>query len=261
MIRAGSLNGLDVLITRDKLQSKEMKKMVENMGGTPHVIPLLDYRYYHDANESDYLKELHTYDWIIFTSQNAVKFYFCLLKKEGISPDTFNNRYGVVGTTTKKTLESYGKQASFVPNVFTGKQLAKELLQLDSTTKKTLLPKGNLAKNDATSQLQNSGWTCDDWVIYETYLPDESRSFLSQMLSNQKLDVLTFTSSSAVHHFMKVVKEDQLESKVLDKVIATIGPVTKQTAENYGLDVHVCPTIFTMEKMMEELSIYLNRRK
>ncbi len=256
-----SLEGLDVLITRGKLQSEEMKKKVENMGGNPHVIPLLDYRYCHDSNEDVYLNKLHTYDWVIFSSQNAVKFYFDFLTREGISPLSLDQKYGVVGTKTKKTLEAYGMKASFVPNVFTGQNLARELIRFDSKPQNALFPIGNLAKNDASIHLQNNGWNCQSWVIYETYFPEKSRSLLTKLLLNQKVDIFTFTSSSAVDYFMDVVTENHLESQITGKVIATIGPVAKRTAENYGLTVQVCPKIFTVEKMMEELLTYFSRRK
>ena len=81
-----------------------------------------------------------------------------------------------------------------------------------------LLPKGNLAREYIARSLTEHGAHVDEIVIYETYMPDESRTKLATMLAEKQLDILMFTSPSTVDHFMDVVKEYRLESQLEDCV-------------------------------------------
>ena len=69
----------------------------------------------------------------------------------------------------------------------------------------------------------------------------------------QEVDVITFTSSSTIHHFMQIVEQYQLHPLLERIIIACIGPITKKAALQYGLQVDICPGEYTTEAMLQEL--------
>lgn len=70
------LKGKTVFIPRSGKQGKELSKRIVQLGGEPYCIPLIEFREGKDPNGLQYLKSLNQYDWVIFTSQNGVKFFF-----------------------------------------------------------------------------------------------------------------------------------------------------------------------------------------
>ena len=85
----------------------------------------------------------------------------------------------------------------------------------------------------------------------------ESKAILEQMLTENKLDIICFTSPSTVDHFMKVVEKMDLGDKLHTCVIACIGPVAQKRAEKWGLTVHVVPKYYTVEEMIKSIAEYL----
>jgi uroporphyrinogen-III synthase len=95
-------------------------------------------------------------------------------------------------------------------------------------------------------------------VIYETYMPDESRVRLAAMLAENQLDILTFTSPSTVDHFMDVVKEYRLDDRLKNCLIGCIGPVTEKKLLAYGLTVHASPKVYTVKEMINSMIAYFD---
>ena len=79
------LKDYQVLITRGKRQADGLKASVEKNGGTPLLVPLLEFTLPDRPEEvQQRLDELDSYDWIILTSQNGVEFLFALLGKKPV---------------------------------------------------------------------------------------------------------------------------------------------------------------------------------
>ena len=100
------------------------------------------------------------------------------------------------------------------------------------------------------------GQSVEEITIYETVFPAESKAILEQMLIENKLDIICFTSPSTVDHFMEVV-ENGFSDKLHTCVIACIGPVAQKRAEKWGLTVHVVPKQYTVEEMIKSIAEYL----
>jgi uroporphyrinogen-III synthase len=122
-----------------------------------------------------------------------------------------------------------------------------------------LIPKGNLAREYISTSLRNHDVLVDEIVIYETYMPNESREKLAKMLSEDQIDILMFTSPSTVNHFMSVVKEYNLESHIKRCVISCIGPVTEKRLLAHGLPIHVSPEEYTVKEMIQSTIQFLEK--
>jgi uroporphyrinogen-III synthase len=250
-----------ILITRGANEVEAMSSLISHYGGTAMHVPLLSFQYNEDTNESTYLTRLGQYDWIIFTSKNGVDFFFQRLESYGKSLKGFKGKIAAVGDKTKEVLHTYGINVSFVPEKFTAEDFSEEFQSQLNSVKSVLIPKGNLARDVIASQLTSQKVNCDEWVIYNTVLPPESKQRLRDTLLQSTVDFITFTSSSTVRHFMQVVKEYNLERQIEGLPIACIGPIAKRTAREFGLHVNICPKVYTVEGMIEEIVQYVKKYK
>ncbi|CAM3747873.1 uroporphyrinogen-III synthase [Mesobacillus zeae] len=247
------LQNKQVLIPRGKGHARSFSELVKKHGGIPAEIPLLAFRPVPASEEiHDMIDELHQYDWIIFTSNVTVDSFFSLYKGAGRFPKT-----AAIGEKTREALEHHGIHTDFMPEKYVAEEFVQEFLPRVTDGMKVLIPKGNLAREHIASSLRMNGASVEELIIYETYLPEESKERLAFMLDSRKLDVLAFTSPSTISHFMEVVKEKELEDCICGCVIACIGPVSKRKAEEHGLHVHVCPEKYTVEEMLKGIVKFL----
>jgi uroporphyrinogen-III synthase len=256
----GPLEQVKVLITRGNEGASETGSLIENEGGVAILVPLLHFQSHEDPLEKTLHTAIHTYDWIIFTSKNGVKFFLEALERRSIPLTSYKGKFAAVGSKTEQYCYKYGIPVSFVPENFTGDDFAVEFISQVKPTGQVLIPKGNLARNVIASALASSGVTCQEWVVYETVLPAESIEELKGIIEKEQVDIITFTSSSTVHHFMKVIHEYSLYDHIRDTPIACIGPITKNTAEQYGLHVKICPSVYTVNEMVNEMKIFISAR-
>ncbi|OIU70747.1 uroporphyrinogen-III synthase [Rossellomorea aquimaris] len=250
------LNGIKVLITRGREGAGDFGSLIEGYGGIPVVIPLLDFKLYDDPRKDSYLSKIHNYEWIVFTSKNGAAYFIDLLEENDIPLSSLSAKFAAVGTKTEKYCEKRDVTVSFVPADFTGDDFARQFLSEKKPGGKVLVPKGNLARDVIAKELNGSGVHCDEWIVYKTFLPEDSIAKLKKVIEGEGVDILTFTSSSTVHHFMQVIETYSLQDGVLNLPAACIGPLTKKTAEKYGLHVKICPNTYTVDEMVSEMIQY-----
>ena len=260
MIQSLPLLDKTVLVPRGENQAKSFSQLVERYGGIPIEIPLLSFRPI-EKNQclNDALLALNTYDWIIFTSNVTVETFFSFLKKEGIG-EAFP-KIAVIGKKTGEVLTEMGLTPQFVPSAYVAEAFVEEFIPLIDMGARVLVPKGNLAREYIARALTEAGAHVDEVVIYETYMPAESRVKLAGMLADQQLDILTFTSPSTVDHLMAVVKEYGLNEQLRNCIIGCIGPITEKKLRAYGLTVHASPEEYTVKEMINSTIAYLDREE
>lgn len=248
------LTGKKVLLTREERDNKEFADLIIRAGGDPLLIPMIGFRPSHlDKVAIDKLANVTDYDWIIFTSKNGVEHFFRQIAETSLLP-----KIAVIGRKTEKVLRSYGHAQQFVPSQFVAECFVEEFIPLLHKESKVLIVKGNLARNIIAKRIQENGHICDEVILYENVMPEESEEKLCEAIKNEQIDVITFTSSSAVEHLMKVVEKYSLQSYLSLCVIACIGPIAKQTAQAYGLQVHICAEPYTIEGLVAGLMAYQN---
>jgi uroporphyrinogen-III synthase len=243
------LRSKTVLVPRGEGQAKPFSDLVKRNGGIPIEIPLIAFRPVQLSNELEaILSNLHTYDWIIFTSNVTVETFFSFIKEE--EKENFP-KVAVIGVRTKQVLEERGISVQFTPSKYVAEAFITDFIPQITPGTKVLLPKGNLARDIIATSLRKEGAIVDEVIMYETYAPSESKNKLAELLNNQQLDILTFTSPSTVDHFMEIVQENDLFDKLEHCLIACIGPVTCKKVAAAGLPVHISPDQYTVNDMIE----------
>lgn len=252
-----SLQQKRVLVPRGKNNSNSFSKIVESFGGIPITVPLLDFRPTNNREEVlQFISRIHTYDWIVFTSEVTVTNFFSFLNENIKLP-----KIAAIGEKTEEVLNKRGYDVEFVPKKYVAESFAEEFLAYGKKGEKILLPKGNLARNYINDYLHNHGMTVDQVIIYETYFPEESKMKLKKLIEDRSLHILPFTSPSTIEHFMSVVREYNLHQHISQCTVAAIGPVSKKKCEQEGLKVDVMPEIYTSYEMLKAVALHLSTTK
>ncbi|MDQ0481409.1 uroporphyrinogen-III synthase [Guptibacillus hwajinpoensis] len=244
------LSGKRVLVTRAREQAAAFTKLINERGGLSVEIPLISFEPRNDILKSI---EVEKYHWILFTSANGVRFFF----QHSTLPK--NSKVGAVGTKTAKVLEKYGVQIDLLPEDFIAEGLVAAMSRYTFTGEKILLPRGNLGRDELPEQLSELGYDVTDLPIYNTVIPQGSGEALEKVADEQALDVITFTSSSTVHHFMQLLEAKNLKDRFKGITIVVIGPITAETLLSYGFHPHVVPEKYTIEGMLESLEQYFQQ--
>ncbi|WP_157796546.1 uroporphyrinogen-III synthase [Bacillus sp. FJAT-45037] len=247
--------GKRILVTRAKEQAPPLSKRIEQKGGIPYEIPLLSFQVVQDDQYiQQAVDELEEYQWIVFTSANGVHFFMEALKKAG-NKTMGHQQIAVVGQKTARVLKAFGYSADLLPNEFVAEDLVRVLGENVTIGGKILLPRGNLGRIYLPKTLTEQGFQVNDLTVYETVCPKEAKRQLQSFLeTGQRLDVVTFTSSSAVKHYVELISELACKDEVSASHIACIGPIAKKTAQEYDLEVDITAHTYTIEGLVEAMS-------
>jgi uroporphyrinogen-III synthase len=211
------LSGKRILITRPEEQAKEWADELAALGAETIVLPLIRVI----PVTSPELTNIDKYDWIVFSSSNAVRFFGELVKE---LPETI--KIAVVGPSTMAACEKQKWKVNFMPDEFTGKALADQLPGAGG--KRILFPTTDLAGDELENILSERRATLQRLIVYRTEKALEKGEELTNIIS-QGIDVLTFASPSTVECFAELTDE---KTKGIPAVC--IGPSTEEKAKQSG---------------------------
>lgn len=265
------LKGKRVIVTRAQEQAEPMIKALEGKGAIPYLFPLIQTRRAKDLSRLDQaLRHIDKYSWVIFTSVNTVDMFMQrseeLFGAVWANTELQNVQIAAVGPKTKRRLQAHGVPVEFIPSMAKQEELAAELSERIQPGQHVLFPKGNLARQHLKEVLEKHFIYVDDVTVYETVSVPHTKQqseIIVQKLVRNDVDVLTFTSSSSVKHFIEWLESTGMvwETLLSSVAVACIGPVTAQTAEEYGLTVHVQADPYTVESLVAKLEEYYRGRK
>ncbi|MBK5489715.1 uroporphyrinogen-III synthase [Bacillus sp. TH17] len=241
-----ALAGKTVLITRAQHQAKQMSVAVKERSGIPLEIPLLRMEGTSHRQIQHIAGQLHSYDWVIFTSKNGVAFFLDSLRKKLPGPI----KIAAVGVKTKLELEKRGYQVEFVPTAFVAETFAEEFLKELSGNERILFPKGNLARDVIPVKLREFGVFLDELIVYGTKVNVEKKQELITALKLGEVNIITFTSPSTVDSFVRLLEGTNWREWMKKCTIACIGPITEKEANLYFPHV-IVPKEYTVEALLQ----------
>ena len=247
----GVLAGKKIGTTATQKLHNKLREMMEDKGA--FVFPLCEMKVVlTDGTEKllDELSQIKKYDWIVFTSQNAVHLFFAEADKKQIDRREFAKvRFAVVGSGTKKALETYGFYADYMPKQFTTEALAKGLTDVVKAGEHLLLPRALQASEELVLELQKKPVTITEIPFY-----DVEGTFSGDLSMWKNMDVAAFFSASGVEAFVSRMGKDKIGEwergrKKEHVAVAAIGEVTKKRLQAYGIDVDVVPEQCDLEHL------------
>lgn len=257
------LQGKTVLITREESQSRDICKAISNYGGVPITAPLLSFRDPDlDMKEMALalIENVNQYEWLILTSKNGVDFFFKFLKELGQELSD-SVKIAVIGKKTLEVVKAYGFNPSFTPTTFVAENFLAEFLQVVKKDERVLICKGNLARTVIADGLRANGKTVDEAIVYVNEMPQDATQKLVESFTQSNVDIIFFTSASAVKNFYDIANKYSFCNKLKNCIIVGIGPITNAEAEKLGMNVSVKPKEYTLSGMLETLATYLQEEK
>lgn len=250
------LKGKRILVTRAKEQASSFSKKIQSLGGVPIEIPLIKIEAPSNTDQIEKtLINLHTYDWLVFTSVNGVHYFFQFLEQFDIPIKNTQEKpkIAVVGKKTLEALEKKGVKVDLIPDEFVAEDLLTKMLLQVKKGDNVLLARGNLARSLLPEKLKEAGARVNDLVVYETVVNMEARAELLEILKLRSCDLIAFTSSSTVTNFCSLLKGADIEALLKNIKIACIGPITEQTALESGLKVDIVAKEYTIDGLLEAI--------
>jgi len=255
-----------VVVTRTRDQASELVDLLENYGAecleypTISLEPVASYEILDRA-----LAEIESYHWLIFTSINAVDYFFKRLFDLGKDVrDLKGPKIAAVGRVTAEALVSRGIRADLLPQEFTGDGLAETLVETGVKGFRILVPRALKARETLPETLGSAGAEVTVAPVYQNVLPTSSagehlKEDLHRALQEKNVDMITFTSSSTVKNFMTllgIMTPDEMKKLMSGVAVAAIGPITAKTAEEFGLHVDVQPAEYTIPGLVDSIVMH-----
>lgn len=227
--RRSPLLGCSVLVTRSPAQTASLSRPLAELGGQVVEMPLIRIAPPPDpAPLAAALAALDTYDWVVFTSQNAVE--RCLAALPGPWPSGV--QVAAVGAATARALAARAVTPDLVPAVFTGRAVAAALAERLQPGRRVLLPRADIADPALPRLLAKTGAWVDDVVAYATELDRSGAARLGRALLAGGLDYIVLTSPSTVKSLVAQVSRELLQGDVR---LISIGPETSRALAAAGL--------------------------
>jgi uroporphyrinogen III methyltransferase/synthase len=244
------LLGKTVLITRAVSQSGDLRTGLEAHGARVLECPAIEIIPVDDWTAVDRAAaNLNSYQWIIFTSANAVDHFMPRVSLQGVACEV---PIATVGTATARKLQDWNLSASRIPSDFRAEGLL-EVFPSDLRGERILIPRAEAARELLPEELRRRGATVDVVTVYRTVK-------LKPNLFEQKIDAIVFTSPSAIRSFAESFGEE-LSVRLQEIPIAVIGPVAREAAEAVGLQVAIQPDRATVQDLIESIRAALSRRR
>lgn len=194
------------------------------------------------------------YGWVIFTSANGVSYFMDRLKSCGEDVRVFSGvKLAAIGPATARKLEEFGLKLDFVPKDYRAEGLVERFKKENMSGVRVLIPRAKEAREVLPESLKSLGAKVDMATAYQTVTDDSIVARFKEILLEKKVDIVTFTSSSTVKNFVKLLKEMDLENVLSGIRIACIGPITAQTAKEQGLKVDTVAKEYTIPGLVEAL--------
>ncbi len=248
------LFGKGIVITRPELQSESFADLLQGLGArvihfpTIRIVPPASWDSCDNA-----LNKLDSYQWIVFTSANGVRFFFQRLGESGRDiRDLKGIRLCTIGPATAEALEAMGLRVDLVPDEYISEGVVRAFADQDIRGLRILLPRAETARDIIPEGLTGQGAQVDVVTVYRTISSGGKKAELGAFMKQGHVDVITFTSPSTVAGFMEIMGKDFiLPAKVK---IAAIGPVTAAAVKKAGLPIHILQATYTIPGLVEGIA-------
>ena len=252
------LFGRRIVVTRSREQAGELIEMLEERGAEAIASPTIRIAVPEDpAPLEQAVAEVSSFDWIIFSSANAVDSLMSRLLVQGDVRDLKGVKLCTVGPSTASRLQRYGIRVDLMPAEYRAEAVMEALNTTGGVRgARVLLPRADIGRDLLLDALTHAGAVVTDVVAYRTTLAQGERSGdedIYRMLLEGQIDAVTFTSASTVRNFAQIHGAEQAADLLRGTVVASIGPVTAEAGEQLGIATSVMPQRYTIPDLVDAL--------
>ena len=256
------LFGRRIAVTRTREKSSELRARLETLGAEVIELPLIQVAKKIDpATRDEVFDGFGSYDWLVFTSANGVRFFFddFLGKFSDVRSLGFI-RIACVGEATAAALNALHLRADLIPATATAEALAGELVEKGLDSAKILVVTGNLNRDTLVKQLEDARAIVDCLPVYQTEKNNLSADPAAENFRLHGADAILFASSSAVESFVAQAAALQLAKEARRPLAGSIGPQTSEAMKKAGIPVDFSAKTPGLDSLIEALLKKLPRK-
>ncbi len=246
--------GQRVVVTRTRQQASGLTERLAQLGAdvleipTIRIVPLS----LGDVQQKTLKVFSQHFDWVVFTSPNAVDLFFSEFFK--VTPDLRDLgsvKIAAVGSATAKKLSDLHLRIDLQPDIFTTEKLAEVLIGRMASSERICLPRGRLADAELTNRLRTGGGVVEEWVLYDTQPEQEDPTGVRARYVQEGAHWIMFTSSSTVENW-HALNLQSVPDAPMPKIIS-MGPVTSATLKKLGYEIAAQAPASTLDSLVETI--------
>ena len=253
------LFGKRVVVTRPREQAADFVERLESMGADAIEAPMIRIVAPDDYAPLDAAcARVSEFDWVVFSSANAVDAF---MERLLAGPQDLRALKGVklcaVGPTSAERLAHYRLKIDLVPTEYRAEGIVRALAESgDLRESKVLLPRADIGRELVADELRTRGADVTEVVAYRTIVAEPEREGepdIYRMLLDRSVDVVTFTSPSAVRNFVHVLGPEPAADLLRTTIVASIGPVTAEAAAQCNIHTTIMPAQYTIPALVDAI--------
>jgi uroporphyrinogen III methyltransferase/synthase len=256
------LLGKRIVVTRAREQASGLVQTLSDLGASVLECPTIAVNPPESWQALDEaIDRIARYDWLVFTSVNGVRFFFGRLFDKGLDVRCLGRlKTCSIGPATAEALLCYGLCTDILPDSYRAESMVAAFEKEAVSGKKILLPRAAEARPILPAELTRMGAEVDEVAAYRTLAVDDQAGVLIDALGKGEVDMVTFTSSSTVKNFRALLPDDRVPALMEQVTVASIGPITSETAADIGFRVDVTADTYTIPGLVEAICDHFGRR-
>lgn len=250
------LFGRTVVVTRSREQASALTDRLTDLGAEVLEFPTIrveEPESWEPVDEA--IRRIGEYGWIVFTSVNGVDAFFDRLENADLDARALSRaQVAAIGPATAARCIERGVRPDYVPEEYRAEGVLEGFLERGVREgTRVLIPRALEAREVLPDTLRKRGAVVDVVPVYRTVLGTGGGSVLER-LADGTVDAVTFTSSSTVRNFVELAKDIDLTGSMKDVLVASIGPITSDTARELGLTVGVEASEYTIPGLVQAVA-------
>ncbi len=252
------LLGKRIVVTRTRKQASALSSKLRSLGAHVIELPTIRIEPPSDLREfAELVQDAHIYDWIVFTSANGVDAFFDIFfKLYDDSREIGGARIAAIGPATAHRVKDFHLHVDLQPEEFVAESVVREFKKQGSIENlNILLVRAEKARDVLPKELSALGAIVDKALAYRTVPETRDTSGARRQLATDGADLITFTSSSTVKNFLALGLPWPKGMQV-----ASIGPITSQTARDNGLEIDVEAKRHDIDGLVDAIADFFARK-
>ena len=243
------LFGRRIVVTRAREQADALASRMEALGASVIELPTIEMQRPADPGPLDRaIASLPSYDWLIFTSANGVKYFMERLDGSAFDLRSLRAKICAIGPATRAAVNALHLKVDLMGTEYVAEGLLAAFAAHDLTGKRVLLPRAAVARDLVPAEIAKRGAHVDVVEAYRTVMPANTAARARDIFAApHRPEIVTFTSSSTVKNFVTAAGANVLAGVK----VASIGPITSATARELGLGVDAEAREFTIDGLVE----------
>jgi uroporphyrinogen III methyltransferase/synthase len=244
------LFGQRIVVTRAREQADSLAALFHALGAEVIEMPAIELLPASDYGPLDAaIGNIASYDWLIFTSANGVRFFLDRLDASPCDLRSIRARLCAIGPATREALERFHLKVDVVAEQYVAEGLLAALASYDLAGARILIARAAVARDVLPKELAARGAQVDVVEAYRTEPPKDLAERAAAVFAKSP-DWITFTSSSTALNTIQTLGAE----RVAKLRVASIGPVTSATLRQHGIPIAAEAERYTVEGLVKAVA-------